>query len=58
MFNKKIIRLNNNDNNNNNNSHSNNNNDNKNKNSNSNTMLVTPVMHGSPGPPSHTMLKK
>ena len=57
MFNKKIIRLNNNDNNNNNNSHSNNNN-NKNKNSNSNTMLVTPVMHGSPGPPSLTMLRK
>ena len=57
MFNKKIIRLNNNDNNNNNNSHSNNNN-NKNKNINSNTMLVTPVMHGSPGPPSLTMLKK
>ena len=55
---KKTIQLDDNNNNNNNNN-SNNNNVNNNNNSNNNSnMIASPLMHGSSGPPSFTVLKK
>ena len=40
-----------------NNNNNNNNNNNKNNNNNNNNNIATPVMHGSSGPPSFTVLK-
>ena len=54
---KKTIQLDDNNNNNNNNNSNNNNVNNNNSNNNSN-MIASPLMHGSSGPPSFTVLKK
>ena len=56
---KKTIQLDDNNNNNNNNNSNNNNVNNNNNNSNNNSnMIASPLMHGSSGPPSFTVLKK